>query len=385
MNMKDEKDIQGKTLKDKVIIMMRNSKGIGTRGLLISIVLLFVTFLAIGNEEGFTERKTIGYESLKDNNTKITFTGDVSPSRYLKEISNKHGHDIYYKDIKDIWEDSDISLINLEAAVLENDPEEIEYDKIDSSSGVYLDISREDVKAIKNSGINLIGFANNHSMNYGVQGIIESMEIFEDEKINYIGAGENIYDAIKPYTEVIDGKKIAITAITDVLIRGARATTNIPGINTTGYIHADYELERIIRNNDFNIVYIHWGTEYSLRPDKEIQELGRKLIDMGVDVVVGSHPHVLLPIEKYKDGMIVYSMGNLVFDQKTGRTTDSAIANLYLENNERYFEFVPIDIKNGIPYKTDKKRVVNRIFKNLTKDLDNNDYKIEDNKLIIDF
>lgn len=387
MNTKKGKNIKGEKLKDKIIILMKNIKPISTKGLVMLVILSFSLFLLVGNNLGFTEKKDLKYKSLKNkDNTKITFTGDVSPSRYLKEISSKYGHNIYYKDIKEIWKDSDISLINLEAAVLEDDPEEVEYDRLESPlKNIYLDVAREDVKAIKEAGIDLIGFANNHSMDYGVEGLIESMNIFQDEGIEYIGAGNNIYEAIEPYTREINNKKISITAITDVLVRGARATTNIPGITTTGYAHMEYELERTIRNNDFNIVYIHWGTEYALRPNKEIEELGRELIDMGVDLVVGSHPHVLLPVEKYKDGLIVYSMGNLIFDQKTGRTTDSAIANLYLEDGKRYFEFLPIDIRDGIPYQTDNKRLVKRVFKNLTKYLDENDYQIDNNKLIIDF
>ncbi|HLR20816.1 MAG TPA: CapA family protein [Tissierellaceae bacterium] len=385
MNFREKDNTQKTKLKDRAIILMKSNRKISTINLLIVIIIFFGVFLVTGRNLGFTEIGNNGYESLKDSGGKITFTGDVSPSRYLKEVSEKNGHDIYYKDIKNIWEDSDISLINLEASALTQDPEEVEYINVNESEGIYFDVNKEDIKAIKDSGINLIGYANNHSMSYGVQGMEESLKIFQDEEIEYIGAGKDIYEAIEPYTKEINKEKVGIMAISDIIMKGTRATTNIPGINGTSYMHRDYELEKMIRKNDFNIVYIHWGTEYVLKPTKEIKELGRELIDMGVDLVVGSHPHVLLPVEKYNDGMIIYSMGNLVFDQKTGRTTDSAIANLYLDDNGKFFEFVPIDIQNGIPHVTDKKRTVNRIFKSLTKELDKEDYKIEDNKLIINF
>src|SRR5699024_8162592 len=246
-----------------------------------------------------------------------------------------------------------------------------------------LDIGRKDVKAIKNSGINLIGFANNHSMDYSVLGMNESLEIFKDEGIEFIGAGENTYEAWIPYSKEINGQSVGIMAATDIGVSGTSARDNMPGVNSFKYRHIEYEIEKMIKNNDFNIIYIHWGSEYTIKPDKEIQQIGRELIDMGIDVVVGSHPHVLLPIEKYNDGMIIYSMGNLVFDQKADRTTDSAIANLYLGDSNRYFEFIPIDIKNGIPHKTNNKRSVKRIFNSLTKELDKEYYEIKDNKLFI--
>src|SRR5699024_1968917 len=295
-----EKDNTGKTkLKDRAIILMKSNRKISTINLLIVIIIFFGVFLVTGRNLGFTEIGNNGYESLKDSGGKITFTGDVSPSRYLKEVSEKNGHDIYYKDIKNIWEDSDISLINLEASALTQDPEEVEYIKADKPENIYLDVNRQDVQAIKDSGINLIGYANNHSMSYGVQGMEESLKIFQDEEIEYIGAGKDIYEEIEPYTKEVNKEKVGIMAISDIIMKGTRATTNIPGINGTSYMHRDYELEKMIRKNDFNIVYIHWGTEYVLKPSKEIKELGRELIDMGVDLVVGSHPHVLLPVEKY--------------------------------------------------------------------------------------
>lgn len=373
-------------MKDRITIAIKSNRKSNKRKLALTIIFLSLIFIFLGKNSAFTDSKDLNYKSFKENVGKITFTGDVSPSRYLKDISKKYGHDVYYKNIKNIWKDSDISIVNLEAALLSGNKKEDEYIKIPKKSNIYLDVEEKDIEALKNSGINLIGFANNHSMDYGAIGMEESLEIFDRQKIDMIGAGGNIYDAVKPYVKEVDGKDVAIMAISDVTPRGSMARKNIAGINSTRYLHMEYELEKMINKNDFNIVYIHWGTEYTLKPDKEIQELGRKFIDMGVDLVIGAHPHVLLPIEEYKDGMIVYSMGNLVFDQKIGRTTESAIGSLYLDGDNRYLEFVPIDIKNGVPQKSNNKRVKKRTFDTLTKELNNDRYNItEDDKLIIEF
>lgn len=381
--MKRKEHIKSNKLKEKIIIFMKNNRKNSTSTLLVLVVLLFAAFMLMGSDFAFTELGNKKYESLKADNTKITFTGDVSPSRYLKEKSKKYGPGIFYKDIESIWKDSDISLINLEAAPILGDPEDEKYTKPSKASNIYLDLNRDDIKAVKESGINLIGFGNNHSIDYGVVGLEESIEIFNDEEIDYIGAGVNIREAVKPYSEEINGEKIGIMAVTDIPVRGGLARNNRAGIYTTQYQYLDFEIEKMVNKNDFNVVYIHWGVEYGLNPDKEIRELGRELIDMGVDLVVGSHPHVLLPVEKYNDGAIVYSLGNLVFDQNMGRTSDSAIASLYLGEDGNYLEFVPIDIINGIPNITDKKRNKKRIFNNLTKELDETDFEIKDNKLIV--
>jgi poly-gamma-glutamate synthesis protein (capsule biosynthesis protein) len=72
---------------------------------------------------------------------------------------------------------------------------------------------------------------------------------------------------------------------------------------------------------DCLIVSVHWGVEYEPRPDARQRQLGRLLIDNGVDVVAGHHPHVLQEPEWYEDGVIIYSMGNFVFDQHTRPAT----------------------------------------------------------------
>lgn len=385
MESEDIKEIKINKLKEYVIILMKNTKRLSTANLLFLIAISFLLFFIVGNRSGYTEKENVAYESLKDNNIKITFGGDVSPSRYLKETSKKYGHDVYYRDIKSIWEDSDISVINLKATALEDVSNGENYLMAQKSSDIYLDVGVEDVQAIKDAKINLIGFANNHSMDYGVQGMEESLDIFEKIGIDIIGGGRNINEAAKPYTKSINGQSVGIMAITDVIVNRTMARNNIPGTNQTQYLHMDSNIQAMVEKNDFNIVYINWGKEYTIKPDKKIQELGRYFIDLGVDLVVGTHPHVLLPVEKYKDGMIIYSLGNLVFDQKIGRTTDSTIVNLYLDEKERCLEFVPIDIKNGIPYKTESRRKTNRIIKTLTKQLDKNSYEIEGNKLILHF
>lgn len=382
--MKQEEKIQSNRLKNKITVLRKKTKKISTKGLFILILLLTVVFMSMKKTD-FVFGKAVddGYESLKDNHTKITFTGDVSPSRYLKEKGEEHGPDVFYEEVKSIWQDSDLSLINLETSILTGNPEDERYKKVEKPSAVYLDSTPEDVKAIKDSGIDLIGYANNHSMDYGVRGLEESLAVFEEEGIDYLGVGPNLEEAVKPYSEEINGQEIGIMAVSDIYTKDGLAKNNRSGMNMTSYRYSDYEVEKMVADHDFNIVYIHWGTEYALKPDKEIEELGKELIDLGVDLVVGAHPHVLLPVEHYQDGAIVYSLGNLVFDQNIGRTDESAIANLYLGEGEEYLEFIPLAIQEGIPYPTENEKITKRIFEQLTKELDEKSFEIIDNKLIV--
>ena len=78
------------------------------------------------------------------------------------------------------------------------------------------------------------------------------------------------------------------------------------------------------------IASFHWGDEYSLVPAERQVALARAAVDAGASVVLGHHPHVLQPVEVYRNGVIFYSLGNLVFDQRRAHTTDSLIALLSL-------------------------------------------------------
>ena len=137
-------------------------------------------------------------------------------------------------------------------------------------------------------------------------------------------------------------------------------------------------------NADIVIVNIHWGVEYALNQTEQQQQLARNLINFGADIVIGSHPHVLQPVEKYKDGIIFYSMGNFVFDQGWSRTKDSMVLNYFVDKDGNLsFEMIPVRIKDGYPTVTNNKFFVNRTFNTLTKGLKDSDYEVKSDTLLL--
>ena len=130
---------------------------------------------------------------------------------------------------------------------------------------------------------------------------------------------------------------------------------------------------------DLVIANIHWGVEYGMTETEAQQQLARNLINWGVDVVIGSHPHVLQPVEKYGDGIIFYSMGNFVFDQGWSRTKDSMVD----ENCNCSFEIPPIRIKDGYPEVTNNAFFKKRTYRTLTKNLKDSDYEVKSNTLLM--
>ncbi|NLW52564.1 MAG: CapA family protein [Tissierellia bacterium] len=372
--------------KKKILIAKRNKINFSTAFVAVLAGISFLLVLVFGKETDLTAGSNYEYKTLKTNHTKITFAGDVSPGRYLRATGEQKGFDVFYQDVKSVWKDSDVSIVNLEASPLSEKPNARNYSDITANeTKIRLDVTKDEVKALKDTGINLIGFANNHASDYGIKGLQDSFSIFKELNLEFVGAGNNINEAIKPYSKVINGKSVSIVGITDRAPFRVAGGYNLPRVFTTSYIYTDYELGRTFNSNDFNIVFIHWGTENALRPDSDIQELGRKYIDMGADLVIGAHPHVLLPVEKYNGGAIVYSMGNFVFDQVSSRNPYSAIGSVYFNDSERFLEFLAIKSEKGIPIIQEDNSNMNKSFDALTRGLSIEDYEIKDGKLIIEF
>jgi len=106
-----------------------------------------------------------------------------------------------------------------------------------------------------------------------------------------------------------------------------------------------------ISSNDLKIAIIHWGNEFINMPYSEQKIIGRGLIDMGFDLIVGIHPHVLQGYEKYKNGYIFYSLGNFLFNMASDQTHYSAILHIDMDKEKRLIsktEYIKLD-KNGFP------------------------------------
>ena len=82
-------------------------------------------------------------------------------------------------------------------------------------------------------------------------------------------------------------------------------------------------VENLKKKADVVIVSLHWGNEYHKKPNRRQKRIAHQLIDAGADLILGHHPHVLQPIEEYQNGIIVYSLGNFVFDQRKKETRKS--------------------------------------------------------------
>lgn len=253
--------------------------------------------------------KTFANVATRSKIDKIVFAGDVYFSKNVSTAYDAKGIDgIIDKNYKDIIKDADFSVANLECAITNNLVS-------DEKKKYMLSTSEKYLKGIKELGFNLFTLANNHILDFGVDGLMNTMNRLKSIGVDYIGAGNNEEEAAKVYYKTIDGKKYAFISASCVLPKDSwKAKEDNAGVNN-GYDYAKIckQVREAKKEANNVITYIHWGTELKEKSSDEQKKFAHRLIDFGADLVIGSHPHVLQEIEYYKGVPIVYSLGNFVY------------------------------------------------------------------------
>lgn len=248
---------------------------------------------------------SIPYEAPKDINTVnpnvtdevvITVAGDCSLGKLqihsydasFDEYYDKFGPDYFFKNVKPYFDNSDMNIVNFEGVLTTSN------NRVEKTFNIKG--RPEFISVVKSAGIDAVAFANNHMNDYGEEGVKDTIEAFNSINLPY--AYSNNWA-----TYVTDnGVKIGLISIHE-LLEGVGCTKKIKkGIDA---LKAD--------GCNLVVVYLHWGTENSYDINGNQRTVGRKCIDLGADLVVGSHPHVLQGMEYYNGHYIVYSLGNFCF------------------------------------------------------------------------
>ncbi len=178
----------------------------------------------------------------------------------------------------------------------------------------------ERVDILREMGVDIVKLANNHVYDYGKQALLDTFAVLEDAGIQYMGAGRNLEEAMKPVYVELDGKTVAFVAASraEKNKMTPQATEDSPGIlrcyDTALFMETIAEARA---NADFVIAYVHWGTEYSYKLEEVQLTTGKEYLDAGADVIIGAHSHCLQGMEYYDGKPILYSLGNYWFNEKT--------------------------------------------------------------------
>lgn len=243
--------------------------------------------------------------------------GDIVPARHVAEKMAEHGVEYPFKKVAPHVSDADIVFASLECSLSDR------YDP--PYSGMKFISPESTVKGLKMLGLNVVSLANNHSTDFGVPAFTDTLKLLEKNRIKYAGGGYDYGGAHTPAVLEAGGKKFAFLAYNSIR-DSIDATDSEPGvawISMDPYYPDDPEhiakvegdIRKARESCDFVIASFHWSREDVYYPAPSMKNLTYAALGAGADMVLGSHPHTIQPIEYHDGKFIAYSMGNFVFDQ----------------------------------------------------------------------
>ncbi len=274
---------------------------------------------------------------------RLLFGGDVMLSRNVGRVAReRRDPSLPFREIASAFQQADIGFVNLESPFT-RDPRK-------RGQGMIFKALPEMAYGLKHAGVDVVSTANNHVRDCGAEGVQFTRQVLAGHGIHAAGTGGTAEEAHRGVILSRYGIRFGFLAYTYDQRNG-------------NYFDDDDRIAmmdlRALRNDmaalrtraDVVIVSMHAGAEYRKQPNSQQVEFGQAAIDAGASLVVGHHPHVVQQVEVYKNGLILYSLGNLIFDQKSPKeTTEGLLAEvIFRQNRLSAYRLVPVAILGTVP------------------------------------
>ena len=300
----------------------------------------FVSSENISQDNSNSEGSDLTVKTTKKEDITINMSviGDIMchNSQYIDAFSGStYDFSYVFSDIKHYIDNADIAIGNLETTFAGAARGYSNYPTFNTPEQL--------AQNLKDFGIDVVSTANNHCMDTGYKGLVSTLNYLDSAGISHTGTSRTQEEQNTVLIKDINGIKIAFLSFT-------YGTNGIPVSSERAYsvnlISDELILNQLqlakAQNPDLICVSMHWGIEYQNTQNKEQERLADLLFQNGTDIILGSHPHVLQPMEKRtitledgstKDGFVIYSLGNFMSGQTKERTRNSIILNIELTKN----------------------------------------------------
>lgn len=228
----------------------------------------------------------------------ILFGGDLMFDRHIRKMMQTHGPDHILSCIRDVLAEPDLVVANLEGPIT-NSPSVSLGSIIGTPENFTFTFPPETAPLLARHHITLVNLGNNHIMNFGRDGLLETRRFLHDAGVRHFG-DPAVSEAERVARVEVGGMPFSFVSWSD--------WTGGTLDEVAAQIEAERDAGRI------TIVYTHWGDEY-VPPSDRLRRLARRFVASGAVLVIGSHPHVVLEREDVSGVPVYYSLGNLVFDQ----------------------------------------------------------------------
>ena len=310
------------------------------------LLLLLATFSALS-----TVAEAAQYEA----SVELAAVGDILLDRRVARKIASVGESRAFAGVRESIASADLALGNLECPLTQQCQP--------SSKRIAFRADPRMVEALSGAGFDILSLANNHSMDCGTGGLLETMRNLRESGLAWSGAGPSRAQAEAPLILNVKGIRIAIVSFTAI----APVTADRPPEDdgpSVAIMSRDSFLRALAyarTQADVIVASLHWGTEYASRPGAEQRETARLAARAGADLIVGHHTHSLQGMELIASGegarkrysLAAYSLGNFAFDSPRAlgrRVTESAILRCRFDRRGLISaEVIPITLDNYLP------------------------------------
>lgn len=268
----------------------------------------------------------------------ILLVGDIMLDWGVEDLIKQNS--IYYpfQKISNFLRGTDIVFGNLEGPIVKNPPELLD-------NSLKFAFNSDVMRAVSWCNFNLFSLANNHTLDMGKEGLEETKEWLKKYEINIIG--DPLSGSSDNLNSAFFRDDITFLAFNQIFPFIVKEEEIIKTIKTVKSLNPD----------NFLIVSLHWGEEYKLINSPAQQSLAHKIIEVGADLIIGHHPHIVQNIEKYQGKLIFYSLGNFIFDQYFSPATQQGLAvGLEIYPDRLVCRLFPLQINLSQPVLTEKNK-----------------------------
>ena len=289
----------------------------------------------------------LGVSAQAADTLSIVMTGDILLDRGVRRVIEKRGVDhLFSTEVDAVFRSAQVVVGNLECPATKiNAPVQKFY---------IFRAEPEWLQALKRHGITHLNLANNHSIDQGRKGLLDTKQNIVKAGMVPIGAGRNMKEAAEPVLLAKHPRKVWLLASLRLALENYAYLPDKPCVSQEPM---DSLLRRVQRLRKADptaviIVSLHWGGEHTLKPVPSQRHEAHMLIRAGADVLVCHHTHTLQTVEEFMGHSIYYSIGNFIFDPKKPINSEACIVRLIIAKGKDGLkvETIPIEIRQCVPY-----------------------------------
>lgn len=240
-----------------------------------------------------------------DDSSVLVFAGDIMLAETAGDMIARGADPFQY--VAPVLKTADLAIGNLECVVAtKGEP---------MKDKPFTFRSHPRVLPVVAQHFDVVSLANNHTGDFGHAAFLEQLDLLAKQKLAFVGGGKDCLEARTPRIVEVKGIRIALLAYNDYQPREFEAGPSWPGVAwaVDRQMEADIRAARTVHHADVVIPFMHWGDEHEPANDKQ-HKLARRMIKAGADAVVGGHPHVTQGVDYEEGKLVVFSLGNFVFN-----------------------------------------------------------------------